>query len=159
MLDLLVIIFAVLLVIAGFVGILIPVVPDLPLLWLGALILAWATDFELLTWGGLLILLALVIGSAGIDAFGQIYGAKRFGASRYGIVGSILGLLVGFFFSIPGMLLGPFVGAFVFELFAGRSRHQALKASLGTFVGFIGGVAFKFVLAFMMVGIMVVEMF
>ena len=159
MLEILLIILAVLLIIGGFLGIIIPALPDLPLVWFGILIYAGVTDFEVIGWGLLLILLAIVIGSIGIDALAQIYGAKRFGASRMGIIGSVMGFIVGIFFSIPGMILGPFVGALVFELVSGRQHHEALKASFGTFVGFIGGVVFKFVLGLMMVGIVLLEMF
>lgn len=142
-----------LLMLVGLIGVFVPIVPDLPTIWVGIFLLALATDFQNLEWGILGLLLAMAFSTFLIDATGQLIGAKTFGASKKGILGSVFGLLVGFSLGLPGMLLGPLIGAIVFELIGGRSRHEAFRAGIGVFFGFLGGMVIKFVLALTMIGL------
>jgi uncharacterized protein YqgC (DUF456 family) len=86
-------------------------------------------------------------------------GAKRVGAGKLAMVGAAVGTLVGgIFFSIPGLILGPFVGAVLGELARGKELRQASSIGFGTWVGLAIGTAFKLALAFAMLGIFVLAL-
>ncbi|MHC4932437.1 MAG: DUF456 domain-containing protein [Planctomycetota bacterium] len=129
---------------AGLAGCILPALPGPPLAYLALIFVSIAQDWEtfsplfLIGWGAGAVLVTLV------DMVVPIWGAKRYGASKSGIWGSILGLLVGLFFFPPfGFLLGAWLGAIVGELAAGKQGSKALRASWGVFVGTMAGVALK----------------
>ena len=144
---------AALLVVAGLVGIVLPVLPGGILLFAGILVLAWADGFQRIGWpslsacGGLLLLM----GAA--DWTAAALGAKRVGASRWGIAGAIAGMLGGLPFGLPGLLLGPFAGAALFEFLRDRDFRRAMRVGGGTTVGFLLGTAVKYALAAAMLSI------
>ena len=139
--DVLAVILFVIVYLVAIAGLFVPVLPDVPLAALGALLAGWLTGFErlgltpLLAVGGLTLLALLVDYAAGF------IGARRFGAARAGILGSIVGSLVGLFFFPPlGFLIGALLGAVGGELLTGRVPREALRAGLGVFVGTLGGI-------------------
>jgi uncharacterized protein YqgC (DUF456 family) len=148
-------ILAALLVAAGFAGLVLPALPGAPLLFLGIVCAAWAEEFRSVGWGWLTLIGALALLSYPIDLAAGAFGAKRFGASRRAIVGAALGALVGLFFGLPGILLGPFAGAALAELAERRDLRQAGRSGIGATLGLALGVAAKLALAFAMVGIFV----
>jgi uncharacterized protein YqgC (DUF456 family) len=97
---------------------------------------------------GALTALAIVL-----DFAASSLGAKKAGASPRAVMGAGLGAIVGIFFGLPGLVLGPFVGAVLGELSANREILQAGKAGLGTWVGLLLGSVAKVALAFLMVGV------
>jgi uncharacterized protein YqgC (DUF456 family) len=83
-----------------------------------------------------------------IDYLVPVWGAKKFGVGKYGLRGSVIGLIFSFFFLPPiSIILFPFIGAFLGELIAGKNSLFAMKASLGVFFGFFFGAIFKVVLS------------
>jgi uncharacterized protein YqgC (DUF456 family) len=125
-----------LLALAGLVGCLLPVIPGPPLSFLALLLLSLAKDWEPFSATFLIVMGCLTAAVAVMDYVIPIKGAQKYGASRYGIWGSMLGMLVGVFFIPPfGMILGAFAGALLGELFAGRAGREALRAGWGTFMG------------------------
>ncbi|MFH1225963.1 MAG: DUF456 domain-containing protein [bacterium] len=148
------------LIIAGLMGLVFPFIPDLPLIWLGIAIYAAATKFVFITWQLLLILFLVGAAVYALDIWLGALGAKAAGASRYGFLGAMLGMLLGIFAGGPiGMMFGAFVGAFLGELIlAGRNYEKALKAGLGTVIGFLAGRLLKIITAVVMVGIFLVKM-
>ncbi len=156
--DTVIIFLVVLLMAIGLIGSLLPFLPSSPLIVAGALLYAWQTDFTVVSWGVLSILVALMLLSQILDYAASTIGAKRYGASRWGITGAFIGGIVGMFVGgIIGILIGPFLGAFVFEMAKGRGMNQSLKIGFGTFIGFIGGVIGKFIIALTMVGIFLAQ--
>ena len=144
---------AAILVLAGLVGLLLPIIPGVPLVFAGLLVAAWAEDFAYVG-TGTLVLLAVLVGLAYVvDFAATAMGAKRFGASKRAVVGAALGALVGIFFGLPGILLGPFIGAVTGELSAQRGLRDAGRAGLGATLGLVLGVAAKLALAFSMLGV------
>lgn len=144
---------AAILVLAGLVGLLLPIIPGVPLVFAGLLVAAWAEDFAYVG-TGTLVLLAVLVGLAYVvDFAATAMGAKRFGASKRAVVGAALGALVGIFFGLPGILLGPFIGAVIGELSAQRGLRDAGRAGLGATLGLVLGVAAKLALAFSMLGV------
>lgn len=134
------------LLLIGFVGCLIPILPGTPLSYLGILLLHFSSKINfslefLVSWGILVIVIQL------LDYYIPIWGAKKFGGSRASILGSTVGMIVGLFFGPVGIIFGPVIGAFVGELLAGKSHHQAIRAAYGSFLGFIFGTISKLVVA------------
>ena len=135
-LVIIVIVLGFLLALAGLVGCLLPVIPGPPLSFLALLLLSLAKDWEPFSATFLIVMGCLTAAVTLMDYLIPIKGAQKYGASRYGIWGSMIGMLVGVFFVPPfGMILGAFVGALLGELFAGRAGREAVRAGWGTFVG------------------------
>jgi uncharacterized protein YqgC (DUF456 family) len=150
---------ATLLVVGGLAGTIIPSLPGVPLVFAGLLLAAWASGFENV--GGLTIgilgLLAVVAWL--IDFLAAALGAKRLGASQRAFWGATFGAIVGMFFGLPGILLGPFVGAVVAELSAGRNVQEAGRAGYGAWIWVIIGTAAKLAIAFLMIGVFIFRHF
>ncbi|HVT58718.1 MAG TPA: DUF456 family protein [Thermoanaerobaculia bacterium] len=143
------------LVLAGIAGTFLPILPGAPLVFLGLLVAAWADDFQRVGAWTLGILALLTLLTFAIDLWAARHGARRVGASRLAMAGALLGTVVGIFFSLPGLLLGPFIGAAVGEYLARRSWKQAGRAGLGTWLGILLGTAARLALVFLMIGLFV----
>jgi len=145
---------------AGMAGIIVPIIPSIPLIWLGSFIYAIFTHFEKITWVVLLIFALLTIFSIVLENIGNVYGAKKFGATKWGIIGSVVGTGVGFYTGGPiGLILGPVIGTIVFEFIGGKGYKGALKSGLGNFVGFLGGSILKFVVGLAMIIVFIWKVF
>jgi len=140
------------LTVSGLAGLLLPVLPGAPLLLAGLVCAAWAEDFRhvglwtLLFLGGLAALTYLVEFAA------SAFGVKKYGGSKRAMAGAVIGGIVGIFLGVPGILLGPFIGAVIGELSLQRSLDQAGRAGFGTVVGMAIGVAGKLAIGIAMVG-------
>jgi hypothetical protein len=142
----------ILLIASGFIGIIIPGLPASPLIFLGAIIYGFGFGFERIGATIYIILGILTAVSLTIDYLGSVLGAKKLGASKFGIIGAILGLFIGFIIgSIWGLLIGPFVGAFLGELIRRKRPKESLKAGLGATLGFMGGFLLRFPICFVMI--------
>jgi hypothetical protein len=144
---------------AGMAGLVFPVLPGAPVLFLGLVVAAWAEGFEHVSTGTLIVLGVMAVLMYLVDFLAGAFGAKRFGASHRAIIGAALGAIVGIFFGIPGILLGPFIGAVLGELTAQSDLRAAGRAGVGATVGLALGVAAKLALAFAMLGTFVVVRF
>jgi len=144
---------AILLIVTGLLGTLLPVLPGVPVLFLGLALAAWIGDFAKVGLVTLGVLAVLTIISVIVDFLSTGLGAKRVGASRLAIIGAMLGTVVGLFFSIPGIILGPFIGALAGEFIHRRDLLQAGKVGFGTWLGLVIGVVIRVALAFAMVAI------
>ena len=154
------IIFGLIVAVAGFVGCILPILPGPPLSFMSLLLLSFAKDWKpfspafLMIMGGLTVLVTI------LDYLVPAAGAKRYGATKFGVWGSILGLLVGFFVFPPfGLFLGGFAGAVAGELLAGRAGREALRAGWGSFVGYLAGMGLKLALSGTMLFFYIKEMF
>lgn len=146
-------ILAVLLVVVGLAGTVIPGLPGAPLVLAGLVAAAAADGFAHAGWPTFVVLGLLGMAGLGVDLVASALGAKRFGASPRALVGATLGTVVGIFFGLPGLLLGPFLGAVAGEYSARRDLAQASRAGIGTFLGLLFGAAAKAALALTMVGV------
>ena len=144
---------AALVVLVGIAGTVLPVLPGIAFVFGGLVLAAWADGFVRVGAITLAILGALTALAIAIDFAASAFGAKKAGASPRAVLGAGLGALVGIFFGLPGLLLGPFVGAVLGELSANRELVQAGKAGFGTWVGLLLGSVAKAALAFLMVGV------
>jgi uncharacterized protein YqgC (DUF456 family) len=131
---------------AGVLLTFLPFVPATLIVLLGAFVHELLVGFKELSLGvwlglGVLGLLALLL-----DNLAQLWGARRYGAGRAGLWGAFLGGLLGLFLGVVGVLVLPFLLAFLFEYLSGRRPLEALRAAWGTLVGMAGGVLGKAVL-------------
>jgi uncharacterized protein YqgC (DUF456 family) len=138
----------------GLAGVVLPALPGSALLVAGALLVGWADGFTRVS--GWTVAVCAVLGAAiwAVDLAAGVLGAKAFGASRWAVIGSGVGLLVGLFLGLPGIVLGPAVGALAFEYARDPNFERALKAGVGAFVGFVLGSVVKVALSFVLVGVL-----
>jgi len=144
---------AALVVAAGIVGTVLPALPGVPLVFAGLLLAAWLDGFAKVGAVTIAVLAILTLGAVVVDYASSALGAARMGASRTALWGAAIGTLVGAFFAVPGLLVGPFLGAAAGELLVRRELRQAGKVGLGAWIGFVFGTLAKLALAFAMVAI------
>lgn len=157
-LELLWYVLAAVLIVAGLAGTVVPALPGVPLVFAGMLLAAWVDGFTHIGAVTLVILGVLALVATLLDFIAGVLGAKRVGASRRALVGAAIGTVVGLFFGIPGLLLGPFIGALVGELGAGGSVSRATTVGVGAWFGFIVGTVVKLGVSFAMLGIFVLAL-
>ena len=148
---------AALIIIAGLAGTIVPALPGIPLILAGLVLAAWSTGFENIGWGTLGVLAVLTVLSILIDFLAAAHGAQRLGASPKAFWGATLGAVVGIFFGLPGIILGPFIGAVLAELAGGHGVHQAGRSGYGAWLGVVLGTAAKLAIAFLMLGIFLLQ--
>lgn len=139
----------------GLAGTILPALPGNILIFAGAFVYGICTEFERVTFWVLAALAGISVGAQVLDYAAEVYGAKRFGATKYGMWGAIIGGVVGFMIlNIAGLVLGLFLGGVIPELlFGGRSLKEALSTGWGSLLGFLGGTLMKFILGLVMIGI------
>ena len=126
----------------GIIGCLVPVLPGPPLSFAGLLILHFTRFAEFEPW--LLILLGTIsIIVAVFDYIVPVWGTRKFGGSKKGIRGATIGLIAGLFFGPAGIILGPFFGAVIGELMHKNDLNYALRAGMGSLIGFMAGIGLK----------------
>ena len=142
---------------AGLLGSLLPGLPGTPLVLLAAIahrLYFGAAGVSNLVLG---LLVAFTLLSLALDYAATMLGAKKLGATRRGIVGAVVGGVMGLFFAVPGILLGPFLGALVFELTGGRELKASARAGLGATLGLLAGAIGKLACCLAMIGLFVVN--
>lgn len=105
----------------------------------------------------LALLVGLTLLSLVLDYLASMFGAKKMGATWRGVLGAVLGAIVGLFFGIPGILLGPFVGAVLLELMGGQELQMATRAGIGAFIGVFLGAVGKLVCCIAMIALFLVS--
>ena len=140
----------ILFIILGIAGGILPVLPGPPLSYVGLLFLHFTEKYQfssrfLIIWAIITVVVYV------LDYIIPAWGTKKFGGSRRGVWGSIIGLILGLFFFPPlGIIVGPFVGAVIGELSGGKDRTAAIRAGFGSFVGFLVGTMMKLIVSGMM---------
>ena len=155
--NLLFYILAAVLVLIGLAGILLPLLPGLPLVYAGLLLAAWAEGFHRVGGWMLGFLGVLTLASLALDFWATAHGAKRVGGSRRAMIGASLGLLAGLFFGLPGLLIGPFLGALIGELSLGKRWQEASRVGVATWLGLLLGMALKLMLAIAMLSFFIID--
>ena len=138
---------------AGFVASILPNLPGIPVMFGGMLLAAWVGHFEAIPVWVIVFLGLLAAFSIVFDFVAGSYGAKRHGAGKAAVWGAFIGTIAGLFFGIPGLILGPFVGAVIGQLASGSRVEHAARVGVGTWIGLLIGTAIKIATAFMMLGI------
>lgn len=142
--DLFLIILAGVLLVLSVAGNILPGLPGTPLGYVGLLLLQ-LTDKVQFSTKFLLIWAAIVIFVQVLDYIVPAWGTKRFGGTKAGIWGSIIGLVIGIFMGPWGIILGPFAGAVIGEIIQGKSTNDAIRAGFGSFIGLLAGTIIKMI--------------
>jgi uncharacterized protein YqgC (DUF456 family) len=151
--DILFYVIAAALIVVGLVGAIVPALPGIPLIFGGIWLIAGVDRYHHL---GLWWLLGIAfVGAIGVslDLFAGALGAKRAGASKQAVWGALVGTVIGAFLGLPGLLLGPFVGAVLGELAAGSSGLRSTHVGLSAWLGLIFGTIVKLVSSVVMVAL------
>lgn len=142
--DIFLIVSGAVLMLAGLAGSVLPFLPGPPLSYVALLLQnfrserPFSTEF-LWTWAG------ITIGVIVLEYLIPVYGTRRYGGTRYGIWGCTIGLVVGIFLGPAGIIIGPFAGALIGELIGNADSQRALKAALGSFIGFLFSTVLKLI--------------
>ena len=129
----------------GFLGCFLPLLPGTTLILCGVFVYHWlvapagAALSPATLWGISLIMVASHV----TDIASALIGAKRYGASSRGVWGGLAGLVIGFAFGLPGLLLGPILGVIAGEMLSGKPPREALSSAWGTVVGNAAGILFR----------------
>lgn len=141
----LLIILGALLILGGLIGCIIPVLPGPPISYAGLLLLQ-LTDNAPFSTKTLMIWLGVTIFVTVLDYIVPVWGTRKYGGTKKGVWGSIIGLVVGIFFFPPiGIIVGPFAGAIIGEMIAGKNSNDAFRAGFGSFVGLLAGTLLKLI--------------
>ena len=171
--DILLVVLGAICLLLGLVGCVAPVVPGVPLSYLGLLLLHWTERVQfswqfLVVWGVVVVVIQI------LDYFIPAWGTKKFGGTKYGVWGSTIGLFVGLFMGPLGIVVGPFIGAVLGELIY-FNRHpqttlseteqnknsnfnRALRAGFGSFIGLLTGTLIKVICCGVMIAYFVKEL-
>jgi len=138
----------------GMIGTVVPILPGTTIILGAAVLHRFALGAERSCGMSALIALGvLALVSYALDAAAGYMGAKRFGATRWGVAGGIVGGLAGLFFGLPGLFLGPVIGAIAGELVGGKKLVKAGRAGWGTILGTLAGAVGKIFIGLAMVAI------
>jgi len=149
---------AVLLILVGVVGALLPVLPGIPLIFGGILIAAWIGDFQQISALTVVVMAILAVFGIVIDYVAAAVSAKKAGASRQGVIGAAIGTIVGVFTGLWGLLFMPLAGAAIGEFIAHKDMFRAGKIGAATWFGLLVATAVKLAVAFTMVGVFVASL-
>ena len=145
--DILLIVLAILLLIGGIAGCILPVLPGSPLAYAGLLLLH-LTDRIHFSTTQLVVWLIVVIVLQVVDYITPLLGNKYSGGTSFGNRGCVAGTLLGLFFMPWGIVLGPFIGAVAGEMLGGSDFPHAIRPGIGTLFGFLVGTLLKVIVCF-----------
>ena len=139
----------------GLIGCIVPGLPGPPIAWFALPVLRLHSDPTVHPDSRVLLIYGIAVTVITVlDYYLPIWGTKRFGGTRAGKVGSIIGLVLGMLVPIFGpitIILGPFAGAVIWEILAGQSEQTALRSGIGSFLGFVGGMLIKFAVTILVI--------
>ena len=150
-------IISIILIITGIVASFVPIIPGPITGWFGLFALSQIHDFYV---SNTLLIITFIVAITIfiVDYFIPVIGSKYFGGSKYGVIGTSIGLLVGLLSPIPfGIIIGPFIGAFIGEMINNNDSKVATKAAFGSFLGFLTSTFLKFVVAVVYLGLFIMK--
>lgn len=142
--DIFLIVSGAVLMLAGLAGSVLPFLPGPPLSYVALLLQNFRSERPfssefLWTWAGITVAVIM------LEYLIPVYGTRRYGGTRYGMWGCTIGLVVGIFLGPAGIIIGPFAGALIGELIGNADSQRALKAALGSFIGFLFSTVLKLI--------------
>lgn len=137
----------------GLLGVFLPLLPGVPLLYGGMLLAAWLDDFARIGVPTLIVLGVMTLAAWLVETLASVWGVKRTGASGMAIAGAGVGAIVGILGGLPGLILGPIVGAVCGEYIARRDQRRAARAGLAAGIGFLVAAVAKLAIAVTMLAI------
>ncbi|HUF93077.1 MAG TPA: DUF456 family protein [Candidatus Limnocylindria bacterium] len=142
-----------LLMAAGLAGTVVPMLPGAPLVFAGALLHAYATDFATIGLGRLALLAVLAAAASGLEYLAGALGAQRFGGTRAAVIGALIGTVVGLAWPPFGLLICPIAGAIAGQIVSTRHVAGSVRTGVGTALGLLTGVLMHLALAVVMIAL------
>jgi uncharacterized protein YqgC (DUF456 family) len=159
-LEVVIIVIGLILALAGMIGCILPVIPGPILSFSALLLLSWTKNWQAFSPFFLIIMGAVATFLMVVDYIAPAMGAKKYGASKSGLWGSAIGMIVGIFFIPPwGLIVGAFIGALAGELATGKSGRKALRAGWGILLGAVFGIGLKLAFTAVILFYYIMEMF
>lgn len=146
---------ALVVMIVGLAGVILPVLPGIPLIFAAAALYGIVTGFSGIGLNMILFLAGLTVFGLIVDYLANYLSVRKMGGGRAGAVGAVIGLMVGVWLGLAWIVILPFVLAVAFELLAGKEGRSAFKAGLGAMVGLLFGGLLRFVIGCVMIGLFV----
>src|SRR5262245_27579816 len=135
----------------GLIGTVVPALPGTTIILAAAILHRVMLPDKSIGWPTIVVLVLLTLASYALDVLAGYFGARYFGATKWGTFGAVLGALVGLFFGLIGLFIGPVVGAIVGEVVAGKRMIDAGRAGWGSLLGNIGAMLAKLIVALAMI--------
>ena len=136
--DVAIVVIGLIFALAGIIGCILPIIPGPILSFLALILLSWTKNWQVFSLTFLIVMGSLTALLMVLDYIAPALGAKKYGASKSGLWGSVIGMIIGIFFIPPwGIIVGAFVGALTGELLAGKSGKKALRAGWGFLIGIV----------------------
>lgn len=148
-------IIAVLLILIGLAGTLLPALPGVPLIFAGMLLAAWINDFQIISVFTIVVMAVLAVFAIVIDSIAAAVSAQRAGASKQGVIGAAIGTIAGITVGLWGLLFMPLAGAAAGEFIAHKDVFRAGRVGAATWFGLLIATAVKLAVAFTMIGMFV----
>ena len=145
---------AVILFAIGLIGTVVPVFPGTIIILAGAILhRAMLGPEKSIGWWTIAILILLTLVAYALDFLSGYFGARFFGATKWGMLGALVGAVIGIFFGIAGLFVGPVIGAIAGEFIAGKRMIDAGRAGWGSLLGNLGAMIGKLLIALVMIAI------
>jgi uncharacterized protein YqgC (DUF456 family) len=142
----------------GLIGTVLPIVPGTTIIAAAVIIhRVMLGPNRSVSWWTVAILVALTLATFALDFLAGYFGARHFGATKWGTFGAVLGAIIGLFFGLPGLFVGPVIGAIGGEFVAGKRLIDAGRAGWGSLLGNLGGMLAKLIIALIMISIFLVS--
>jgi uncharacterized protein YqgC (DUF456 family) len=154
-LEVLLFVVVLIIMIIGLAGVILPVLPGIPLIFGAAVLYAVLTGFREITLNLILIFAGMTVFGLVVDYLANYFSVRKMGGGRAGAVGAVIGLMIGIWFGVVWIIVLPFLLAVTFELVAGKQGRQALTAGFGAFIGLLFGGLIRFIIGCMMIGLFV----
>lgn len=142
-----------LLIVIGFAGLVLPILPGIVFIFGGLLLAAWIDSFELVSTTTMMIIGVISLFAAGVDFIASYFTVKQAKASRLALVGTVIGALLGILGGVVGLIIGPIIGAATGEYIARRNSGDATRVGIAAGLGFVLAVVVKMVLAITVIAI------
>jgi uncharacterized protein YqgC (DUF456 family) len=142
----------------GLIGTVVPVVPGTTIILAAAIVhrIMLGPDRGI-GWYTIIVLVLLTLASYALDVLSGYFGAKYFGATKWGTFGAVLGALIGLFFGLIGLFVGPVIGAIAGEVIAGKRMIDAGRAGWGSLLGNVGAMLAKLIIGLAMITIFLIN--
>ncbi|MDO5101923.1 MAG: DUF456 domain-containing protein [Lautropia sp.] len=147
------------LIIIGVAGTILPALPGVAFIFAGILLGAWIDDFTVISTGTVIACGVIAVLAWGLENLAGVLGAKKVGASREAIIGSLVGTVAGIFTGLWGLLFMPLLGAAIGQYMVDRDLMRARHVGVATWLGMVIGMLVKIALSFLMIGIFIVALF
>jgi uncharacterized protein YqgC (DUF456 family) len=159
-LDTIVLVLAIIFILLGLAGTVIPLLPGIPLIFISILAYGWYEGFQVINAHFLIIMGVLTILSLLVDYLSTALGASYWGSSKKGVWGAVIGTFFGLILLPPvGLLVGPWLGASIGEYIACQDLNKAIKSGIGTVVGLFSGIFINLIMALVMLAAFLIKVF